>query len=170
MKWLILFILTVVAAVVYMRHFAPSKEDAPNPNAASAPLIAPEGPQGAVPDQPLEGGIRPTPPPPSNPQIPTGPQNNNANMNSNPLPIPPQAPPPNYNGFQNGLPEQVNPEPPFEPPPPPPQYFPENEGFNAVPPSEPPSPFEPPPIPDMGDNNNGFVPPPPPPPMEDGEF
>jgi len=170
MKWLILFILTVVSAFVYVRYFSSSKEQPSQASTANPPVLDPEGDQSAQPSLPPGGGIRPTPNPLANPQTPPSPQNHNFNANPNGLALPPQAPPSNFNGFQNGLPDEINPEPPFEPPPPPPQYFPENEGFNSVPPAEVPSPFEPPPIPDNGENNNGFVPPPPPPPQEEGDF
>ena len=145
MKWLILFILTVIVAVLYVRYAPTPSPEKSNPSSAVDTVTNPNSPTEDS-STPLVQELKEGPP-------------TRLNSASPPTMEPPlQAPP--YNPSLNSMP-------------PPPQFSPENDpSFNTVPQIDNPSPFEPPQFPDFNnsfeESNPGYIPPPPP--IEEGDY
>lgn len=159
MKWLILFILTVIVAVLYVRYAPTPSPEKSNPSSAVDTVTNPNSPTEDS-STPLVQELKEGPP-------------IRLNSASPPTMEPPlQAPPFNPNQYQNNLPQDLN-NPSLNSMPPPPQFSPENDpSFNTVPQIDNPSPFEPPQFPDFNnsfeESNPGYIPPPPP--IEEGDY
>lgn len=185
MKWLVFFLLTVLATFFYIRYGKNLPESGKtNADLVKKPIF--EAPLGAGEShQGLPGEAQPGGPNPSDPN--SQPKTNSANPAENGHPVPSpnnnfdryQEPPPNQGYFDpSPPPPQMNPpddfivpqvNPPEMEPPPPPPVFPEND-LVPIPNSENPNSFEPPVDNNGGDNNNQFYSPPPPPPIDQESF
>ncbi|MSP18721.1 MAG: hypothetical protein EXR74_04035 [Bdellovibrionales bacterium] len=159
MKWLILFILTVIVAVLYVRYAPTTSLEKSNPSSAVETETNHNSPTEDSPI-PLGEALKDGPPIRLNSAAPP------------PMEPPLQAPPFNPNQYQNNLPQDLN-NPSLNSIPPPPQFSPENDPFfNSVPQIDNPSPFEPMQPPDFNnsfeDSNPGYIPPPPP--IEEGDY
>ncbi len=162
MKWLIFFILTLVAVGLYWRYSGPTKEDKSNPSKTEESLEQTETPRVPLPNSVTESS------PDNSLPLPNSESGSpSQNLNPPPLVMPPQAPPPNFNPYPQELSDQLNIDPSLDSLPPIPPVYPENDLLNSIPPGDNPSPFEPPPPPIVDDFNNGFAPPTP---MDEGEY
>lgn len=186
MKWLVFFLLTVLATFLYVRYGKNLPENLKtNADSEKKPVFQqtlgggelPEGPQGAA--QPVVPKLSdPNAQPKINPANPSEngqfvpPPNNNFDRYQEPPPdqgyFEPPPPPPQIEQPDDFIVPQVNP-PDMEVPPPPPIY-PEND-LVPIPGPDNSNPYEPPP-PDVngGDNNNQFYSPPPSPPVDQESF